>query len=208
MTVRKYLPVIIGFVAGIIVLGGFFFSNPSIKVAATEIVSWRTTLAAFSLVLGSLNLIRVNWGRARGGKSIDAACGWVLLATITFMVVIGLSSGTTAAPYAFLYDYVYRSGGATVFALNAFFVASAAYRAFRVRNVQGAVFMVAGLLAVLGPSAIGGSIWLGFPRVASWFLSGPVMGATRGFEICLALGIIAMGLRALLGLERGYFGGE
>jgi len=206
--IRKQLPVLVGFVGGIIVLGGFFLTDPSLRKAASTVVSWRTTLAAFALVLGAMNLVKVNWNRASAGKPIDRLAGLALLVPLVIMVVIGLTSGTTAKVYAYMYDNVYRSGAATVFSLNAFFVVSAAYRAFRIRNAHAALFMVAGLIAVLGPASIGAYLWGQLPVIADWVLKVPSMGATRGFEIGLALGIVSMGARTLLGIERGYFGGE
>ena len=108
---------------------------------------------------------------------------------------------------------------ATMFSLLAFYVASAAFRAFRVRNVEAGILLAAAMVVMLGvnPYGImlfswvpaigglpGGSEFL--PWVTNWLMEIPNAAAQRGIIIGAALGAAAMSLRVLLGIERSYLG--
>ena len=49
-----------------------------------------------------------------------------------------------------LFDSIYSPLDTTMFALLAFFVASASYRAFRIRNLEASLLLIAGVLVMLG----------------------------------------------------------
>jgi hypothetical protein len=106
---------------------------------------------------------------------------------------------------------------ASIFALLAFFVASAAYRAFRVRTREATALLVAALVILVGRTPFGPALtsWLPEPlaflrleRLSLWIVQVPNLAGQRAIMIGIALGIVAMSLRLILGLERGVFGRE
>jgi hypothetical protein len=96
----------------------------------------------------------------------------------------------------------------TMFALLAFYIASAAFRAFRIRSFDASLLAVAAVLVMLGRVPIGTVIWDELPRVADWIMNIPNNAAKRAILIGAALGAIATGLKVILGLERNYLGGD
>lgn len=57
--------------------------------------------------------------------------------------------------FSWMYFQIYAPLSATMFALLAFFVASASYRAFRIRNFEATLLLVAGIILMLGRVPIG-----------------------------------------------------
>jgi hypothetical protein len=107
-----------------------------------------------------------------------------------------------------IYDHVFAPCNATMFALLAFFVASAAFRAFRARNVESALLLGSAIIILLARAPIGRAISNSLPDVAQWILDIPSNGSRRAIIMGAAVGAIATGLRVILGLERSHLGGE
>lgn len=65
--------------------------------------------------------------------------------------------------FRWMFDYVFTPLSATMFALLAFFVASASYRAFKIRNFEATLLLVSGVIIMLGRVPIGN-------KISSWFV--------------------------------------
>jgi len=212
---KKTLPLIITFLAGFYMILAFFVPHKAIAASAQEMQSWEIIIVAFTLVLGIGNLIQVHAVKIHRQKS-----GWyyslVLLICLGAMMVIGLFWGINeGTAYYWLYDNVMAPLSAAMFSLLAFFIASAAYRAFRARNKEATLLLVAATIIMIGRVPLGNVIWqhlpwLGdkFPNalevLTQWIMDIPNAAGQRGIKIGAALGAVSMALRMLLGIERSY----
>jgi hypothetical protein len=93
---------------------------------------------------------------------------------------------------------------ATFFALLAFFIATAAFRAFRARSFETLLMVVAGLLVLWGQMPISRLLGDWGPAIKDWILAVPTTAGARGILLGAALGIIATSVRVLLGFDRQY----
>jgi hypothetical protein len=116
--------------------------------------------------------------------------------------------GSTGRFRTWIYDHVFAPCNATMFALLAFFVASAAFRAFRARNVESALLLGSAIIILLARAPIGRAISTRLPALAQWILDVPSNGSRRAIIMGAAVGAIATGLRVILGIERSHLGGD
>jgi len=213
---KRELPLLITAVIGLFMLLSFFVPHHVVSVPADFLQQCAVIVVAFGYVLGGANALTVNLS-AIARRQPDWPYKLVLVATLLFTVLIGLKEGRhwqdSSTISMFLYNQVYSSMQATMFALLAFFIASAAFRAFRVRTVEAGLLAAAALIVMLGRVPIGDQLtaWLPEPvrlgAVQDWIMNVPQNAAKRAVLMGAALGVMATGLRVILGIERSYLGG-
>ncbi|MGI6162839.1 MAG: hypothetical protein ACOYEQ_02795 [Bacillota bacterium] len=206
---KREVPLAITLVVGAIIVLDYFFKIGtrvlSVETFSTEIQNWTLIVAAFAMGLAALNLIRVHVDNISQRKS-----GWynsvALIVTLIIMTIIGIGRGTDDPLYRYWYTSFLAPVDATIFSLLAFYITSAAYRAFRARNLDAAVLLITAFVVMLGRAPIGEQLWKGIPNVTNWFMDFPNMAGQRGIIIGSAVGALSLGLRILVGMERSYLG--
>ena len=98
-----------------------------------------------------------------------------------------------------------------MFAMLAFYIASAAYRAFRARSAEATLLLITAMLVMLWRIPMGEAfLKLFHPNLPDWInlyvMNGFNLAVQRGIIIGAALGAAAMSLRIMLGIERTYMG--
>jgi hypothetical protein len=211
---KRTLPLLLTFVVGMIMVGEFFIPHHAYKEMTKELLEWGVIISAGAFLLGVVNLIQVNWPVIQQRRA-DWGYKVAMLVALVAMLVAGFMGGESrlddGQSFKWLFDYFFVPLNATMFALLAFFIASAAFRAFRARNTEATVMLLAAALVMLAAVPIGASIpWVGEYLVAikNWIMSVPNIAARRAIFIGAALGAIATGLRVILGLERTHLGGN
>jgi hypothetical protein len=114
--------------------------------------------------------------------------------------------GPSGRVYTWLYDHLFAPCNATMFALLAFFIASAAFRAFRMRNVEAGLLLGAAILIMIGSVPLGRAVSDELPWLRDWIIDVPNNAGRRAIMMGAALGAIATSLRVILGLERSHLG--
>ena len=110
------------------------------------------------------------------------------------------------ALYQLLYDGFFISLGSAMFALLGFYMAAAAYRAFRIRSYESALMMLAAVIVMLGQIPFGIWVWEGFTDIRLWLLSTPSTGAFRAVKFGAAIAGLIMAFRMWLSIETDSFG--
>lgn len=218
---KREVPLFLTGAIGLFMIVSFFVPHHWVSVPADFLQACAVIVVAFGYVLGGANVLRVNLegiSRREPGWPYKIVLVVSLLGTLAIGIVDGARHGGSfpveGTPSKWIYDNLYSSMSATMFALLAFFIASAAFRAFRIRTVEAGLLAVAALIVMLGRVPIGDAwtAWLPEPlrlgAMQQWIMDVPQNAAKRAILIGAALGVMATGLRVILGIERSYLGGE
>ena len=184
---KRQIPILIVAVVGAITLFGWFIDQPNIQsFVDDDATQWYDILASFAIILGALNLMKLQIQKVARKKkgwpySLIAIGGFIFAITAGFIVkgvddsvaVWGAHVTAEGTVFKWMFDYMFTPMSATMFSLLAFFVASASYRAFRIRNFEATLLLVAGIIIMIGRVPIGSLI-------SSWFVM---------YILVLALGI-------------------
>lgn len=208
--IQKQLVYLVTGIVVVIMFIDFFFFTQAWWVGE-QVQTWATVIYNVALGLGAVRLM-MSHGKVIQKKGTNwLYSGWlVVLFAVTFIVGIIGYAGTGDPQSNKLYDWVfvnaYTSLDSTFYAMTGFYIFSAAYRAFRARNIDAALLLIAGCIVLLTNAPIGEVIWSGIPGIGRWFLDYGQVPGMRTFMIVAAFGMLAYGLRALLGREKGFYG--
>jgi len=186
---------------------------------------WFSVLAVFAFTLGGVNLMKTHWRKVRE-RAADWRYSMVTLASFVAVLIVGFAKfggppglqGDVAAPDSWLtgiFESVLSPLHATLYALLAFYISSASFRAFRARSVESTILLVSALVVLLGRIPFGATLtaWLPAPLtflrmedLSLWILKVPNTAGQRAIMLGIALGVVAMAMRLILGVEKGQGG--
>ena len=246
MIAKRTIPLLMAAAIGFLLILTYFI--PETEQWGANAMDMFIILAAAAMVLGAGNLVMMNLAKV---SRRSAGWGYAAITLIAFVIVlfIGLfkigAHGTAVSPanawpsnpvqegspFWWIYQYGLVPLTATMFAMLAFYIASAAFRAFRAKNVEATLLLGTAFIVLLGQVYAG--YWLtDFLPDQAWliehgkedsawyqFLSGlrlenltqmimdvPQKAGNRAITIGIALGIVSTSLKVLLGVDRSYLG--
>ena len=203
--IKSKLPVVVTFVAAFIIVAQYYLDIPAWKSFAAELLRWNVVLAAFALALGIGGIVRLHWGRI-SRRDPSAPYSAICLLSLAVFLVVGFAQTTRGKTYQWLWDYILLPVQATSYATTFFFITSAAYRAFRIKNSYAVVLMVSAILMMLRVGFFA-SVMPFTPKVAAWVWDIPTTAGMRAVTIGAALSLVGSSFRVIVGLERGHLGG-
>jgi len=210
---KREIPIFITIAIGIFLTVSYFLNEPFIGWLGEEFTNWGVLIEAMAYILGLANLYRINW-RSFIQKRKDWPYKGVLLLALTIAfflplyerIVWGTMDAGTKSDWIF--KWLLTPLSATMFSLLAFFIASAAFRAFRAKSVDAFLLLLAGTIVMIGRVPLGRAISEVFPLIENWLMAVPNAAGQRAIIIGAAMGAIATGLRIIFGIERAYLSGE
>lgn len=222
---KRQVPLALCFIFGVVMIFTQFSPHSASQWVYEEVIDWALIIGPFALVLATTTLIQVHLTRIRRRAEhwqysyvVFAGMLAMLITGTPVMELLGISPHGPKNPvFDWLYTNVQVPMDATMFSLLAFFIASAAYRAFRARTFEASLLLVTALIVMMGNVPIGDLLWNTFlgwtpwengaSAWRQWILDNPNLSARRGIILGVSLGVISQSIRIILGIERSYLGG-
>lgn len=210
-----------------------------LKDSFSVVVNFTQIISGFMLGLGVYSLLRIHLTRiAKGHK--DAFFSFVLLGSMVAMAAFAYGDyflrqnpdtalklesvenwGLLTYGRDLLFDGLLQQMDAAMFSIIAFFILSAAYRAFRVRSVEATILLATALLVILSLMGLVADRVDGFfgnivrdnpndffenfklTTIRNFIGDNLQTPSINGITLGTGIGALAMGLRIWLGLEKG-----
>ncbi|MCA9115577.1 MAG: hypothetical protein KDA79_10850 [Planctomycetaceae bacterium] len=229
---KRTVPLFIAAITGFVLIAADFV--PYTQSWGDTAMIWFDILAAVAFILGGANLLRMHLQKI---SDVRPGWGYSVVTILAFLVtlVVGLGkfgvhpaedfpnhpwSGDYIAHgggFWWIYEYVYLPLAATMFAMLAFYIASAAYRAFRAKNTEATILLATAFIVLLGRTYAGVYLTGNLPESLAWlklnYLTDVIMNVfnlagNRAITIGIGLGVVALSLKVLLGVDRSYLGSD
>jgi len=185
--------------------------NDQMGNVANYFQRWMLIVIALATLVGVIAVVQVHAKNVQK-RSKDWLFSIIVLVILALMLVAGLplkevTLGPTNSVYLYLFNNAYTPLSGTMYSIIAFFITSAAFRAFRARNIEASLVLIAGLLMVLSNAPLFTVMWPPFKTIGDWIMAVPNTATMRAITMGIALGTIALAVRTLMGIERGYLRG-
>jgi hypothetical protein len=210
---RREIPLLIVFIFGVFMMFQYFVPHRISSDIYQELNNWTIIIGIFTMVIGIGSLVSVHYSKIRFRNE-----GWgysiVTIVAMVGMAMVGLIGGVNNDLFLSLYRFGLAPVTSTMFALLAFFIASAAYRAFRARTILSTLLLLAAVVVMLGRVPVGELLTDKLPKplqlseIAEFLLYVPNTAAKRAIYIGVGLGVAAVSLKIILGIERTWLGGD
>jgi hypothetical protein len=211
---RIEIPIALTIIATLLQVLPYYFDIPPLRDAAGTASNAVLLIVACATFVGVISILQVHGKRVQ--RRVE---GWYFSVLVFVFVIIMVLTGLPLAEFGLgssnpIFNWVFTNIqtplGGTMYSILAFFITSAAVRAFKARNIEAAIVLVSGTLMVMGNAPLFTNALPIFIDISLWIRNVPNMATMRGVMIGAALGAIALAVRTLMGIERGYLrgGGE
>ena len=204
---RKETSLLLIGITFVLVVGPYFLEIPSLNNFSQDLVLMVSVLNAMSILLAiysqtKRSLILVN----------QRAKGWpyqaYLVISIYLMAGLGFLFGQSSGAFLWFQYAILNPTGSVIYSILAFYMASAAARAFRARSIQASLLLLSGVIVLLGQAPMTGVFFPFTGTMREYLTTTFAMAASRIFTMSVTVGAIVLGVRLITGRESEAIGFE
>ncbi len=191
---------------GIVVLLGYFLQVDLLVNLRIVLLEWATILVAVALLVGVVNLFTVHFRKSAADQQ-NRINSIVLISSMTITLLVAGWFGPTHPYSLWIFNYIQIPVEASLLAILTVVLIYAGVRLLRRKpNLLTIVFIATAVIILLMSGALFGIDIPGMSELRIWIGKVPAVAGARGIILGVSLGIVAAGLRILMGADRPYGG--
>lgn len=206
---KRNVPLAITFILTVLLIYEWFFPTDigasmgkGIREAGIIIAAFAVMSAAVQFYLGRFKRL----ARREQSTTKDTFYNIWMLFIATIFILLGVTYGSDHSNYEWLYNSVLLPLSATMYGNISWYIAAASYRVLRGRSLQATVLLIAGGVLLLANTPFISSLTLIPSQLGDWLMDNVVQTSYRAIVIGTSLGILANGVRTMIGVETGWLG--
>ena len=203
---RNLVYTAIAIAVGMVVLVGYFLQLELLENLRIVLLKWATLLVAVALLVGVTNLLSVHWRKSTSENPNRVNSIALIVAMVITTGVAGFFGPTH--PYSlWIFNYIQIPIEGSLMAILAVVLIYAGVRLLRRKpNLLSIVFIATAVVILLMTGPLFGIDIPPLDVLRIWIGKVPAVAGARGILLGVSLGIVAAGLRILIGADRPYGG--
>jgi len=190
---------------GLVVLLGYFIPVGILSNLRQLLVEWAGILAAVALLVGIFNLYYVHVSKIRAGHE-ENFYSYVLVISLTATIILVGWFGPVHSVSRWIFNHIQVPIESSLMALLAVILVYMIIRMLRRRiDHLSIIFVITAVFMLITASFFLYEMPV-LSEVRKWIIQVMAVAGARGILIGIVLGIIATGLRVLIGTDRPYSG--
>jgi hypothetical protein len=204
--VRNLVYTAIAIAVGLVILLGYFIQLDLLVNLRVVLLGWATQLAAIALLVGVVNLVSVHWRKSTSDHPNRVNSIVLIVAFVITLFVAGILGPTS--PYSlWIFNYIQIPIEGSLMAILTVVLIYAGVRLLRRKpNLLSIVFIATAVVILLMTGPLFGIDIPGLAELRIWIGKVPAVAGARGILLGVSLGVVAAGLRILIGADRPYGG--
>jgi len=204
--VRNPIYTAIAIAVGLVVLSGYFLELEILVNLRIVLLEWATILVAVALLVGVVNLFTVHW-RKTSTEPQNRTNSIVLIVSMAITLGVAGWFGPTHPSSMWIFNFIQVPIESSLLAILSVVLIMAGVRLLRRKpNLLSIVFIGTAVVILLMSGPLFGIDLPGLADLRIWIGKVPVVAGARGILLGVSLGIVAAGLRILMGADRPYGG--
>lgn len=209
---KRAVPLMIVLVGGVLMIVQYFIPHQISQDIFDNYTIWIPIIGAFALILGIGSLTRLHSHKVRNRAphwpySLAVLLPMYLLPVFALLPTSVWGGQDAPSVFHFLFMHIQVPIQSTMFSLLAFYIASAAFRAFRAKSVLATILLLTAVIVMMGQVPIGELLGSWFPKLGLWIIDFPNNAAKRAIGLGVGFGVLATQLKIIFGVERNWLGG-